>query len=126
MAWCIDWTRQRPVLEALRDGRTARWHSYDWDAFDGRLAAEPTTAQPAPVVILEGAYSARPELADLLDLRVLLETDKQLRLQRLRQRDGTDWHDEWAQRWSEAEDHYYSVVMTPEAFDLVLVTRSDH
>jgi uridine kinase len=26
---CIDWTRQRPVLEALRNGRDAIWRAFD-------------------------------------------------------------------------------------------------
>jgi uridine kinase len=26
---CIDWRRQRPVLEALAKGRPATWHAYD-------------------------------------------------------------------------------------------------
>lgn len=29
-ACCIDWTRQRPVLEALRAGREAIWRAFDW------------------------------------------------------------------------------------------------
>jgi hypothetical protein len=35
---CIDWKRQRPVLEALRAGREAGYAAFDWDAFDGRVA----------------------------------------------------------------------------------------
>ncbi len=74
---CIEWRRQRPVLELLSRRETASWHPYDWESDDGSLAPHLVTCAPAPVVILDGAYSARPELADLFDLRVLLDaTDR--------------------------------------------------
>lgn len=80
---CIDWRRQRPVLETLRRGEPAGWRPYDWDADDGRLRRQPATCQAKPIVILEGVYSARPELADLFDLRVLLAAPDEVRRDRL-------------------------------------------
>jgi uridine kinase len=73
----IDWRRQRTVLEQLRSSSVARWHPFDWDSddWDADIApfdAEPVVASATDVVLLEGAYSCRPELHDLLDLRVLL------------------------------------------------------
>jgi uridine kinase len=120
VAHVIDWRRQRRALQALAAGDVARWHGYDWDAFDGRLATVATTCAPAAVVILEGAYSARPELADLLHLRVLLDTPDAVRDARLRAREGDDYFDAWTTRWAEAEVHYFGRVMPRTAFDLVL------
>ncbi len=34
-ARCIDWQTQRRVLSALREGKTASYQAFDWDAFDG-------------------------------------------------------------------------------------------
>lgn len=119
VAHCIDWRRQRPVLSALARGRTASWEPYDWDADDGRLA-EPVALRPHDVVILEGAYSARPELADLLDLTVLLEVPSHVRQERLRRREGEHYRVDWEARWASAEDDYFGTVMPPESFDVVL------
>lgn len=120
-AHVIDWGRQRPVLEALRRGEGAAYHPYDWDD-DGNDGWAPhlVTVEPAPVVILDGAYSARPELADLLDLRVLLCIDDDVRRAQLLARQGEHYRREWEARWSEAELHYFGAVMPPDAFDLVL------
>jgi uridine kinase len=117
-AACIDWTRQRSVLEALVAGRTARWRAFDWEAFDGRLRDEPTTLEPRPVVILEGVYAARPELADLLDLRVVLLVSDDVRLARLAAREGTIGP--WERQWHEAEEFYFEGVMPPASFDVVV------
>ncbi|CAN5586399.1 AAA family ATPase [soil metagenome] len=117
---CIDWRRQRGVLESIRAGAEPTWQAFDWEAFDGRLAEEVQHRPRSPVVILEGAYSARPELADLLDLRVLLDTPPAIRRQQLLEREGDDYRDDWEGRWSEAEDHYFGRVVPASAFDLVL------
>lgn len=117
-AACIDWRRQRPVLQALRAGRTARWQAYDWDAFDGSLCATPTVLAPAPVVLLEGTYSARPELADLLDLRVRVTTPDAVRLARLQAREGGIGP--WEAQWLEAELAWFA---RPDlAFDVTVAT----
>jgi uridine kinase len=119
-AHCIDWRRQRSVLETLARGEEARWHAYDWDAGDGRLMEQPTICPPSPTVILEGAYSARPELADLFHLRVLYDAPTGLRHRRWFEREGEGYDDDWARRWSKAEDWYFARVMPPEEFDLVI------
>lgn len=119
-ALVIDWRRQLEVLETVRRGETASWHCYDWEAFDGRVVDEVTLTPPAAVVILEGAYSCRPELAEHLDLTVLVRLEHDIRLERLRTRDGQEYRDDWLRRWTEAEDHYFSEIRPPESFDLVL------
>ena len=72
------------------------------------------------MIILDGAYSARPELADLFDLRVLLDAPADLRRAQLLEREGEDYREEWNARWDEAEQWYFGEVMPPESFDLVI------
>lgn len=120
----IDWRRQRSVLEQLRgDGQATwspfDWHSDDWDS-DEPPRGEPITSTSATVVILEGAYSARPELHDLLDLRVLLDVPTDVRRRQLLEREGEAYRADWEARWSAAEAHYFATVMPAERFDLVL------
>ena len=117
---CMDWRRQRSVLESLYRGEVATWQPYDWEADDGRLADRTLLCDPTWVVILEGAYSARPELADLLDLRVLLSIPEDVRRSQLLAREGDDYRAEWEARWAAAEEFYFERVMPPDAFDVVV------
>lgn len=117
-AACIDWTRQRTVLEAVGAGRDAWWRAFDWGAFDGRLCNEPTRVEPRPIVILEGVYAARPELADLLDLRVAVVVPDEVRLVRLAEREGVIGP--WELQWHEAEEFYFQEVMPMVKFDVVV------
>lgn len=121
----IDWPRQRNVLEQLRQEGAAEWHPFDWDAngWDSDtvpLASTPALIRAAPVIVLEGAYSCRPELHDLLDLRILLEAPPAVRHTQLLAREGDSYLADWKSRWAAAEDHYFRTVMPPERFDLVL------
>ena len=117
-ARCIDWKAQRRVLEALRRGERASYHAFDWDAFDGSLQAEETEVAPAPIILLEGVYAARPELRDLVDLSILVRVPDDLRLARLIEREGEIGP--WEAQWHEAEEWYFAVQAPGEAFDLVL------
>ena len=121
----IDRRRQRTVLEALLADGVAEWRPFDWEADDwdaeeAPLAAASVRTATADVVLLEGAYSCRPELHDLLDLLVLLDPPSDLRRQRLLDREGDAYRADWEGRWAEAEDHYFGTVMPPVRFDLVL------
>jgi molybdenum cofactor guanylyltransferase len=113
----IDWERLRAeALLPLRARQAATFQPYDWDADDGRLAP-PKTIPAADLVIVEGVYAARPELADLIDLAVYLGVDPQVRDQRYAERED-DPH--WRRFWERGEAHYFSVVRPPASFDIQL------
>jgi uridine kinase len=124
-AMVIDWRRQHQLLSELRAHGAWSWQPFDWAADDWDadvvpLRAEPVRSVLAPVVVLEGAYSARPELHELLDLRVLLDVPTDVRRRQLLEREGDEYRSDWETRWSSAEDHYFGSIMPPERFDLVL------
>jgi len=124
----IDWRRlKREAIEPLRMGRPARWYAFDFLAGprgDGTypLQGTPTELDPKPVVLLDGAYSARPELADVLDLSVLVEAAPTTRQARLEAREAADFLRQWHARWDLAEEYYFRHVRPPSAFDVVLRT----
>lgn len=115
---CINWRRQRSVLETLRLHRDATFAVFDWNAFTGAMAKQPVTISYQPIILLEGTYSARPELRDLVDLAIMMDTPLHLRRQRLIQREGqiTDWE----RQWHLAEDWYFSQTLTAASFDLTV------
>jgi uridine kinase len=114
----FDWQRLRhEVLEPFRSRRTAEYHPFDWLA-GGGLDDRTVTVLPAPVLIVEGVYTARPELRDLVDLAVLVETPAEERRRRLVIRGHGN--DSWWPRWGAAEDHYYAAICPRESFDLVI------
>ncbi|MDR6790668.1 uridine kinase [Sphingomonas sp. BE138] len=120
---CIDWRAQRTVLTTLRAGRSAAYHPFDWNRFDGNCVPAEHVVPSSPLILLEGVYSARPELADLLDFRILLQASAALRHERLLCREGAIG--EWERRWHEAEDWYFANCVPIDGFDLVIEALID-
>src|SRR5262245_9027309 len=116
----IDWRRiRREVIEPLKAGKPAGWHPFNWDTFEG-LSPRMITAEPKRVLILDGAFSARQELQDVLDLAVLVQTGKDVRVGRIIQREGAEYSEMWHATWQKAMDYYFEIVRPPESFDLIV------
>lgn len=124
----IDWQRlRRCALEPLRAGRRALWQPFDFSAgerADGSygMASHIEERAPAPVIVVEGAYSSRPELADLLDLTVFVAAPEEVRRARLEAREEGTFIQAWHERWDVAEAHYFQHVRPPQSFDIVIDT----
>jgi uridine kinase len=113
----FDWQRlRREVLVPAREGRRELvYRRYDWPA--GRLGG--VVRRPMPeVLVVEGVYTLRPDLADLLDVTVWVSVGQPARQRRLLER-GQD-SAEWIRRWAAAEDHYTETVRPWLAADLVV------
>ncbi len=114
----FDWQRlRREALELLKMGQPARYRPYSWLPAGG-LAVQPVTLAARPVIIIEGVYAARPELQDLIDLAVLVQTSRAERYRRLIAR-GHD-NQQWWSRWDAAEALYFTRVRPAHTFDLVV------
>jgi uridine kinase len=123
----FDWKRLRTdALEPLLANQVATWYPFDFVAGlrpDGTyaLGQQAIQKQPAPVIILEGAYSSNPEIADLIDLAVLIDVPIPERYLRLEEREGDKrFLKRWHTLWDEVEEYYFSEVMPKSAFDVVV------
>ena len=123
----FDWQRLRTdALEPLLASKTARWHPFDFAAglrSDGTYAIckQYVEKQAAPVIILEGAYSSSPEIADLVDLAVLIDVPILERHQRLDKREeDKQFLQRWHTLWDAVEGYYFTEVMPKLSFDLVI------
>lgn len=83
------------VLEPLRRGESVNYHRFDCGAM---TLGEEIHVDPEDLIIVEGAYSMHPELAEFYDLSVFLKIDPQLQQQRIQSRNGPDarrFFDQW-------------------------------
>jgi uridine kinase len=111
-----DWQRLRAqALEPLRARRGASFRRFDWDlgsGLDGVVSVE-----PAELIVVEGVFSASPELADQVDRAVFVDTPEPERLRRLRGRVAPE---EWDDEWLRAEQAYFRLIRPPSSFDLIV------
>lgn len=72
------------------------------------------------VIVFDGAYSSRPELADIIDLSALVTLDDAVRRGRLLACEGEAFMARWHSIWDEAEDYYFSALRPSAAFDFLV------
>jgi len=126
LTYVFDWSRLRSdAIEPLLNGKPAQWYAFDFQSglhADGTygMEAEPKALMPAPVILIEGAYSSSPQLADLMDMAVLIDVPVEKRHARLAAREDPDFLKTWHRRWDEVEAYYFEHVRPKNSFDIVV------
>lgn len=116
----FDWQRLRDeVLVPIAAGRSAGYRRYDWSSGTLRLE-DLQNVLPVGMIVVEGVYTARPELAAYYDLLVYVDTPPRESLERLRARGHDHGPIDWESRWRLAEEHYLAVGRPRERADLVV------
>ena len=122
----FDWRRVREqVLMPLLEGKPARWHAFDFQSglrADGTYGMEEEAKQrmPASVILIEGAYSSSPVLADLVDMAILVDVPIEERYSRLAARENPAFLHNWHNRWDEVEAFYFEKIRPRSSFDVVV------
>ena len=89
----------RAAARAARPRRSAVLTGNAGSGLDGMV-----TVDPRHLIVVEGVFSASPELADLVDRSVFVDTPEPERLRRLRGRMAPE---EWDDEWLRAEQAYF-------------------
>ena len=122
----FDWQRLREsAIRPLLAGKPARWYAFDFESGlrpDGTygMQTDPAELEPADVILLDGAYSAGPELGDLVDLAVLVDVPIEERHARQAAREDEDFLEHWHQLWDPVEALYFTCVRPKASFDLIV------
>ena len=84
-----------------------------------------TVREPASAILLDGAYTAGPQLADLVDLAVLVDAPEPQIQARLEAREAPEFLAAWHARWDPVESYYFTHVRPRSSFDLVVMWSDD-
>ena len=85
----IDWALLRHHIELLLEGHAVDVPVYDFSVFARSEAV--ATVRPAPIVVIEGILVLwEPEIRELMDLRVYVDADPDVRFIRRLQRDVSE------------------------------------
>jgi uridine kinase len=111
-----DWARIRTqALKPLRAQREVSFRRFDWSHGTGLDGV--VTVAPADLILLEGVFSAAPELSDLVDRSVFVDTSEHERLRRLRVQVTPE---NWDADWLTAQQAYFDLTRPPSSFDLIV------
>ena len=114
----FDWRRVlKDVLNPVSQESTGYYQRYDWDKDD---LAEWHTVPVGDIVIVEGVYAIRKELANKYDIRIWVDTPREVRLSRGIKRDGEEARGMWENNWMVSEDLYVERQMPFKKADFIV------
>jgi uridine kinase len=105
------------VLDPLRQGKTASFESWNWAT---KTSNGTRTIAAAGVVIVEGVCALHEMLRDAYDLKVWVETPREICLTRAVERDGESEREQWINVWMPNEDAYIARDQPQQCADLVV------
>jgi uridine kinase len=116
----FDWQRLRDqVLVPLASGSAGQYQRYDW--LTGELAAgEVHQVSRSVAVIVEGVYTARPELAGFYDLTIWVDAPRGVCMRRLAERGHDHGPGNWNERWRASEEYYIAATQPGIRLDMVV------
>lgn len=101
----FDWKRLLiQVLLPASKGINGAYQKYDWQK--DMISDEFNQVPNKGVLVVEGCYSIRKELKHLYNLKIWVDTPRDVRLQRGLNRDGAGARTLWEKNWMVAEDIY--------------------
>jgi uridine kinase len=92
------------VLEPLAEGVPVHYRRYDCHTQSMQSAVE---IKPTPLVIVEGAYSMHPALAEYYDLSVFLDVAPEAQRERILRRNGPVVAERFFTQWIPLERLYF-------------------
>ena len=105
------------VLEPLDRGETVFYRPYDCST--GEIAV-PTPVTPKNLVVVEGAYSMHPELADAYDLSVFLDVSPACQRARIEKRNSPAMAERFFCEWIPLETRYFEEMGVHTRCDIVI------
>jgi len=126
LKYAFNWQRLRKnAIEPLLTGDPARWYAFDFESgmrSDGTYGMQtiPVGREPADVILIDGAYSSSQELADLVNMTILVDVSVVDRHVRLAAREDENFLKRWHKLWDPVEEYYFTHVRPRNSFDLVV------
>ena len=111
----FDWRRLRTALRSVQRSGQTRYRRYDWasNKLDGWRVVH-----SARLVLVDGIYSSRRQLAEIYDLKVFVDTP--IDTCRARALARGENQGGWVDRWLAAEQQYMTIERPRERADVVV------
>lgn len=111
----VDYERfTKEVLLPLKKKQEVFYRPYDPPSWSFRE----TVCMPfRPVNIVEGSYSCRRDLQKFYDLKIFLDIDPGLQMERIKKRNGEEKACEFQQKWIPLEEMYFETFQVAKSCD---------
>ena len=105
------------VLTPLIKGKEFFFHPFDCNTM--QISANRIYVKQNAVTIVEGSYSLHPQLRDAYDLKIFMDIDPAIQLERLQKRNPEKMED-FKNKWIPYEELYFSQQRVEDICDIIL------
>ncbi|MBQ4627225.1 MAG: AAA family ATPase [Clostridia bacterium] len=81
------------------------------------------TVDPQKPIIVEGAYCLHPEIPDIYDLKIFVNTDYETQLERILGRNGKDALEAFKTKWIPYENRYFAEFGIKNKCDVIIENK---
>lgn len=107
-----------PLLEIKKHNKAQPyWPELSWERYDcsaGTFSPAVKNTGKASLLIIEGAYSMRPEFRQIYDASVFLSVPAPVQRKRILARNGQARYEAFRDKWIPLENRYFSFYHVPE------------
>ena len=107
------------VLIPLSQGQKVEYELKHWQS---GLKIASRVLEPNQLIILEGVTSTYKKLAELIHIKIWLDCDESIRLERIKKRG--DFPEDELQDWTIIENDYVKTQLEPKNYDLIIDTSA--
>lgn len=104
------------VVDGIKSGKPFTYHAFS--CTDGNLTA--VTVTPKRINIIEGTYSAHPEMKIPYDILVFCDVSPEEQMKRIKRRNGEKMAEIFRTKWIPLEEAYFSHFGIKEKSDYVM------
>lgn len=103
-------------------GRLSGRGDFSYRSFDCSKMelGEERLVKGADLYIVEGAYSTHPALGNYMQLKIFSDVEREVQLQRIRERSGEGALKAFKERWIPLEEAYFAAYRIRETSDIVI------
>ncbi len=107
------------VINGIKRGKPFEYRIFNCKigGYDGVKSIDPSKP-----IIIEGAYSLRPEFADAYDYKIFMTVDKEIQLDRILTRNGSEALEIFKLKWIPLENRYFEFFGIEKQCDIVIKT----
>jgi len=105
------------VINGIKSGKSFNYGIYSCSTGTYGISQ---TVSPYKSIIIEGSYSLHPEIPDIYDLKIFLETDKETQLERILIRNGAEALEIFKSKWIPFENRYFEEYKIKSKCDIIL------
>ena len=105
------------VIDGIKSGKPFEHRIFNCKAggYDGFKSIDPSKP-----IIIEGAYSMRPEFIGIYDYKIFMAVDEDIQLDRILERNGKEALEIFKSKWIPLENRYFEYFNVEEQCDTVI------